>query len=647
MVLQMDMMQENRRLVLQVDPDSALRLPLTVAAPPPLTRWHPVETEHLALVLRLSALALLLAGHWCSCAALLARWSPPRGAEDRVFDQALVALVSMLSLLQLLLFTVGLIVRARLDSVRPGARSGLATGQTSGASRCHAAPEHPWRWLVERLPGILGIGLAAFLMLTWAFYMVRGYDSTGTDVAQYHLPYALSYAQGRTPWGLAVTDAHYPQSNSVLAALLLLATGSPLLGQLTHLLILPLLAASMAVLLREAGVARAWNWAPWVTLALLAMPMVSGALTLSADLPFAVATIALFVMLWRVWREGTLSTRNAVLLTAVAGYLLASKSTGLATLGIGLALLGAAVLVRWMVRGERLHWPQHRWWALGGSLTALFVLGGVWLLRNWALWGSPLSPMGVRIGETWLFSGHDPSSMRHAYSVLADVLEVPNYDYPARFLHYATLWFAPWIGWLPPIALAVAVIDAAELAWQCRLRQEASVLRRRLGLAIAALLFAAPHSLIFPSLPWTSLENYDGLSLRYLLPFFLLVSVTLAVHVFLLSLRWQEHPWIAIAVSLCLLAVVLWGWRPTRFWPSMFLAARENDSLPLAGVAVLGAALCTWRRLARSPGRQLANGLIIGLLLLVIGVWANTAASGEVCARAPTGARTEGARTAL
>jgi hypothetical protein len=635
MVLELDMMQENRAWFANLDPASAYRLPLTISAPPPLVQWRAIETAHFPLLLRLIALAVLLAGHWCSCAALLVRWSHPDGVEDRVFDITLLGLASLLALLQLLLFTIGLSFGRVLVlfALAHGLAWLLAT-RTPPVTRM-APPQHPWRWLVEHLPGILGCGLGAFLLLTWAFYMARSYDSTGTDVAQYHLPYALSYAQGRTPWGLAATDAHYPQGNSVLAALLLLATDSLLLGQLTHITILPLLAASLAVLLREAGVVRAWNWAPWGTLALLAMPMMSGALTLSADLPYAVATIALFVMLWRIWRQRTLSTRNALLLAAAAGYVLASKSNGPFTLGLGVALLGAALLARWLVCREGLQWPKNRRLALGGSAVALFLLGGVWLLRNCAVWGSPLSPMGMRLGKTWLFVGYEPALMRHSNSVLYDLLHIADYDYPARFLHYAQAWFAPWIGWLPPLALAMAIVDAAQLAWQGSLRHDAATLKTRLGLAVAALLFAAPHSLVFPGLPWTSLENYGGLSLRYLLPFFLLVGVTLGAQIFLLSLRWQERPWVATAVALGLLAATLWGWRATRFWPSVFLAARQDASVPLAAATALAGGLWLWRRMTLKPRlRQLASGLIVCLTLLVIGIWANTATAADVRARA-------------
>jgi hypothetical protein len=293
-------------------------------------------------------------------------------------------------------------------------RSGRGAGMANPATRTGG----PW----DNRLGLAGLAVLLAICAQWVAGDFMNPGISGTDAAHYHVPHAINLALGMSPFGPAATGHLYPMGASALAAWFILPLGT---GQLVDLATLPyflLLAASLCWLFRQTTGFSGLAVVPWFLLAALAMPVLRLSAPLSADLPFAALFVAwltfLVAMLGRAQWDW-LSIAVAGLLT---GLLLGTKSVAVPVLAAFLTLLAVGRGIRrWLIAPVNETRTRARSVVSALVLSAVLAIatGGIWQVRNWWNYGSPIAPIGVEIFGYSLFPGDSPDAMRYYLSVAA------------------------------------------------------------------------------------------------------------------------------------------------------------------------------------------------------------------------------------
>jgi len=383
--------------------------------------------------------------------------------------------------------------------------------------------------------------VVVFACACWLVRSAAGLDVIGTDAAHYHVPHAVNYALGASPWGPMPTAHGYPMGTSLLFAWFILPFGDAFVVDASMVVWYLLLVASLASLFNTLTGLRGWTWTPWLAFVLFGLPLVRASASPSADLPYAASFLAVAAQLaWMISRrEGTL--RDWAVLGAALGILVGSKALGIYSAAILAAAAGAGYLAA--RRREAASGSHARPWAAASAvLAAALLTGGIWIVRNTVLFGWPV----------------DLQTDRYHLSILQDVRTVYGGDW------FYLAWRAGIkIGrWLNPSFLA-AGIAIVWLGVESALR----VARRRsdamdgtrlwfLGLSAAV---AAVHVAGLVGAPWTSLEWTDGRSLRYVLPVWILYALLAFAGTFSRLLPWHRHAAVRTAVWLFMAGIVMRG----------------------------------------------------------------------------------------
>ena len=463
--------------------------------------------------------------HFALCARFAARRLPDSTADERAWASVLIGVAGLSMVLHgALLFTA-------LSAVS----AGIAFVLLHGWLRFTGLWSMPRAIMPVTLSSKEAIGAALLLAIGLAWIdaasvsaAVRGPDATG-----YHVPAAINLARGASLLDLPATQHLYPLAGSTISAWFLWPFHSPSVVDLAQVLPFLVLATSIVWLFRLLTGLPGLVWGVPIVLALFAMPLFRGLSLGSADLWFASSCVALVTALVSVHARGEWRAVDGWLAGSAAGLLIGSKTTGIAAAVLIATAYGAISLAARLVsRGRsprRLRTPS----AVAGILLAGGA-GGVWLLRNWWLFGSPIAPSGVSIGGLTIFPGAslEPTTFR---SVLGDVRELDGYRLSASVREYAAAWLAPWF--VP--ALVLVPLGGIDLMIA---RAASPGLRRARFMTLGITVVAGSVLLwLLAGAPWTSLEWSRGFSLRYALPIPALLVVLAAAAVFPLAWRWYAH----------------------------------------------------------------------------------------------------------
>jgi hypothetical protein len=276
-----------------------------------------------------------------------------------------------------------------------------------------------WHWWPVQLSGGTGVipitrpsrlltatiaSAALTYLLLWVFaYFQRDLSWDGN---LYHIPTLQFWAQrGYVHWIDQPSAAlqwmnGYPKAVELSAFILVRATGSSHLLTCGNLLFLPLAVLALACMARALGASS--QAAVAVGAAYLLVPLnINQAVTAYVDIGYAACVIALFAAALYTARcllhEDRLPWTVVPLLGGAMGLTVGAKSPGPAAVILVLALLVLLALMR------RPRWQPLA--VLASTLAAACTVGGYWHARNYLHTGSPLYPIGVKLGSHVIFPG--------------------------------------------------------------------------------------------------------------------------------------------------------------------------------------------------------------------------------------------------
>ena len=489
--------------------------------------------------------AVCTALHFALCTRVVARRLPDATVEERVWAAVVIGVAGLLCVLH----------AAMLFTSLSAATVGLAFLIFHAWIRFAGVFAMPRAIAPLQLSPkeLIGAALLLAIGLSWIDAASQSAAVLGPDASGYHVPAALNLARGATLVDLPATQHLYPLAGSVMSAWFLWPFESPLLVDLAQLLPFLLMVASICWLFRLLTGLPGFVWGVPLVLTLFSMPLYRALSAGSADLWFAASFVALAASLTAVHARGAWRAVDWWLAGGAAGVLIGSKTTGIVAAGLLGAVFVATQLLDRLGRARpeaRLSAPAS---AIAGFLLACGA-GGIWLVRNWWLYGSPVAPAGVSVGALTIFPGPgwEPVAFR---SVMSDVVGLGGYRLGNRVWEFAAVWFAPWF--LPAIALVLIYVVDLVVA------RSTPAERRRARTAALMLTAGAGGTLLWliAGAPWTSLEWSRGFSLRYSLPVPTLLAVLAAASLFPLRWEWSRQERAADvmwAVALGTSCVLLW-----------------------------------------------------------------------------------------
>ncbi len=382
---------------------------------------------------------------------------------------------------------------------------------------------------------IAAVTVMAAIVFTWIDVASRSSGVSGTDAAHYHVPFAVNLMLGASPFDLPATPHLYPMAGSVVDAWFMVPTHDPLLVDLTMCLPFLLLAASINWIFRLSTDLSGLMWSSWMTIALFSTPLFRTASLVSADLWFAAAFIAISACVLACWIRETWTFHDVCLGGLATGLLLGSKASGFASATLILVAYGAAESIR-SIRRRRLPRLEHPIAAISSGLVLTLGAGGIWLVRNWLRFGSPLAPAGLTLFGFTVIPGATISPTTYL-SVLGDLRGNPSYRLWVRTSHFVRIWLGS--GFLR--ALVPAVLFAADLIVPGTRGNLQPCRRARVLLLLVAAGAGGALTGLLIGAPWTSLEWTRGLSLRYVLPLLALLPLLSLIGLFPTSWRWYDN----------------------------------------------------------------------------------------------------------
>lgn len=448
------------------------------------------------------------------------------------------------------------------------------------------------------LPTVLGAVAIATCVLSWLLRSPQSMQILGIDSFHYHVPYAVNYAHGINLFGYLATPHLYPVGASILGAWFFQPFSDPLLLDLVNLLPFLLLLVSLVYLFRLLTDEPGWEWAPIMVLLLFTGKMFRVSLFISADMLYAASFAAVFTQLCGMWFYNKADAYDWLSLSIATGMLLSSKIQGTMSAVLLLTCYAIATAVQFGMRRD----PPRLSWSFGLLATGTVLLlasGGIWLIRNWLYFGSPLAPTGLTIFGVRIFAGAPAAS--DWLSIAKDMKDNPGYDLLNRFLVRSRDWVGLWPAFLSAGLVALLMDVIYQLATQRRL---SVVLRRKLfALLFFALLFTV-HAYILIQAPGSSIEILYGQTLRYVIPFYALYSLLAYAFLFSDALPWVRYLHLKWFVLVPGLVYVLYAYNGLTQMPIEWNRAHGTENLvdyrlmPLALVLVAPwcVPLGTWRR---------------------------------------------------
>jgi hypothetical protein len=530
---------------------------------------------------------------------------PDDDRDRRRLEIAILGTSGLYLALHLTAFTVGLTQGRVLLVVTVAAlvfgTTRLWLGRGGGAGPVDPPLGGRWRWM-EAAATLVAVAAGA----SWLVSATLSVEVVGTDAAHYHIPHAVNYALGATPWDPLPSRHAYPMGTSLLFAWFMLPFGDTFIVDAAMLIHGALLLAALASLFRSLTGDSGWTWAPWIVLLLGSMPLVVHAGFPSADLPYTAAFMAVSAQL--VWMTTAPATgiRDWLILGCGLGLLIASKVTGVYSAAVLAAVAAAVPIARTVL--DRWTGPRLSWQAAfaGAALLGLGMAPGLlWLLRNALVYGQAV--------ETF----SDP----YYLSILGDLRTTYQGEWSYLFWRLGrrvTQWLGPWFtasGYL-------IVVLCAEAAWRLARKHGDALDRRRIWVTAAAAVIAAVHGAGMIGAPWTSLEHTSGGSLRYVLPAWITWVTLAAAGLFVRQLPWYERTWSRTAgwVVLGAGATVL-AWNGDGPW----MAGLRVAPGAVLAVAAVGLAAAWSSPATRSATPRLAaaarSGGVLVLAAALSSVW--------------------------
>lgn len=456
--------------------------------------------------------------------------------EERFFIVALLAVATLSGVLHVASTLVGLSLTSGIAAIALWhVVLSLATRRAGSVTSPPAACE-PRRL---ESTGFVGVALLVAIGLTWIDRASAVAQVEGPDALSYHVPYAVNLAHGLSPFAMPATQHLYPMAGSMMSAWFLLGLpGTFLLVDLPQMLAFVVVAAGLIWLVRQLTGLSGFGWGMPLVLILFSTPLFRGSSVGSADLWFAAGFISVVALLVRQWTRRVWRSIDWVSLGGALGLLLGSKTAGAPAALLLLAAFIIAAVLRRGFSGRRARtgsWADHLM-PIACAIGLTVAAGGIWLVKNWWQFGSPLAPVGVAIAGVQIFPG-EPFERTTYLSVLGD-WKAGNYDLAGRSAVFLSKWLGGWfvptcfliIAWAGDIALAAARGRRTD-AWSSRLITGVLVIGA--GGAFIWMLIGAP---------WTSLEWSGGLALRYALPIVALLPLLSFSGLLPLSWRWYEQP---------------------------------------------------------------------------------------------------------
>jgi hypothetical protein len=501
-------------------------------------------------------------GHFLLTARWLARAGTATTRDEWGF-QTMVAGTGTLSIaLHLIASTTGLTITRVLlvlavghavawyvgrDGVVYAGRGFPGLSEVEG-SRANVAPLKGRPAYVESVLETAALIVLTVVVLQWILIAVTSTDVSGSDAAHYHVPNAVNLALGASPFDLPPTSHLYPMGSSTLAAWFILPVQTTLLTDLVMVLPFLLLVASAGWIFRQLTSLSGLAWSTWMMLALFGTPLFRSASLMSADLLFAAASMAFAAALLTPLVRRPLRSTDVWLIALSLGLLLGSKVTGVVVAAL-IGLPAVLALATFKLRpasarkiGAAKATPYGVLGLCGGAALAVIFAGGIWLVRNWWVWGSPVAPNGVALFGFTVFPGAAYEATTYL-SVLGDLKDKPGYQLWDRAKHFIDVWLSPW--YLPGLG-ALLLIPADFIAS----RRRGDTSSARLWTTIVACGTGAVMAWFLIGAPWTSLEWTEGFSLRYALPWLAMLPLVAWVGLFPEALPWHRRTTPAIIAGI-------------------------------------------------------------------------------------------------
>ena len=347
-------------------------------------------------------------------AALLDPLTPPNGPKPRreFAPRALVALFAFHGALQVLVIGTGLL-HIPLSSALAWCIGLAALGAAATAFRLAPAPHaEPFPWPPRILTALGVLVLCVYFTVAWV-KIDPSFDGNWYHIPNIHFWAAKGYvhwvtAEPPAAWCTLALDYMngYPNAHEVTSFWLARLAGDEAVNAASALY-LPLGALGVYIVSQRLGAGASWS-AFGALLYLLLTVNIAQIHTTYVDSSFAACVVGLLALMALIQaRKSNVPPVLAVAIGAAIGLITGIKGNGpLVALLAGLFIAGTLLLNLWGGKTAERR-ARLRAGAIGLALiiVAALATGGYWNLRNWAIGGSPLYPIGITLGGVELFPG--------------------------------------------------------------------------------------------------------------------------------------------------------------------------------------------------------------------------------------------------
>lgn len=364
------------------------------------------------------------------------------------------------------------------------------------------------------------LDLTAFMLIIaiigrWIYLAYQNATVAGIDALHYHVPHMVNFANGGSLLGLLPTAHLYPMAHNLLGAWLLLGVHSPLAIDWLNIPAFVLIISSVSLLFRMMTYRSGFPWALLVVFILFSSPLLNAVENVSSDLSHASSYLVLFTLLTSIAARDTWNRLQWVALSLSIGLVIGTKTAGLPLTLITVLIFALLRLIG--LFKFRISTPEIKYIPL---YLFLFVFGGgIWLFRNWYLFGSPIAPIGFSIFGLQIFDGVDLEHFKYYLSVLKDMRNIPDYDF---FHHlYATVqkWYGKYFVFLFAFS-GVLFLDSflRRSPYGRTIMNPPDTLRVKYGLLILYISTFLVQGYLLMGAPWSSLNFSHGRNVRFILP---------------------------------------------------------------------------------------------------------------------------------